>query len=398
MRRFRLPYVPPTLLLVILLGILLRLTPALFSVITGDVKLHLAYTLQYLRTPGILNLYKTTGILYHNTPVWIFILILTLKLSMFCKISFALLVKFWPLVADIGIMVLIWKIFSDKPSGSSAIRKVFLFAVNPVSILITAFHGQFDPVAVLFMLQGIYLINNESGGIRKLACLSLGFAIALKGFPVLMLPFFLSIASDRKEFWKSFFLMVSPSLVFSFPFLVATPADFFKALFLYSGASDFGVGGIGRLIAWAAQRFSSIPYGNLPGLFLTSMKCVFLSYTAYTFVQFSKKKISMYRASCAVYMGFLAIYPGISAQYFSWLIPLMLITENKHIVKFSIVTAIAVCGFYITYFPRILLGGMDLSSAPLWISRTSIWVYLVFNVISWTYLVNALFVSRETNG
>ena len=171
---------------VILIAVALRVIPALFGVITADIKFHLAYVMQFVHSPGSsLYLYGAIKALYHNTPIWLFVETLTLFAATKLSISFAVLVKLWPILADTGIILLLYRM-------EGGTHFAWLYALNPVSILITGFHGQFDPVVMFFMLAAILLAMR---GTKKreffAASLLLGIGIALKGFPILLLPFFL---------------------------------------------------------------------------------------------------------------------------------------------------------------------------------------------------------------
>ncbi len=57
-----------------------------------------------------------------------------------------------------------------------------------------------------------------------------------------------------------------------------------------------------------------------------------------------------------VYLLFLGIYFGISAQYLSWILPLAILAKDKMIILFSITGTLALLGFYTYFGPDILFG------------------------------------------
>ena len=73
--------------------------------------------------------------------------------------------------ADLGITAFI----ADRYSGKQAL----VFFLNPVSIIITGYHNQFDNIAVLFALISILFFNKEEGFHKKDAGFLLFFSLSL---------------------------------------------------------------------------------------------------------------------------------------------------------------------------------------------------------------------------
>ena len=65
-------------------------------------------------------------------------------------------------------------------------RRVWAYALHPVAILVVGFHGQFDSVALLALVCALRWLDR---GLRDRSALALAAGIALKSFPVLVLPF-----------------------------------------------------------------------------------------------------------------------------------------------------------------------------------------------------------------
>jgi uncharacterized membrane protein len=315
------------LILVLIVALAARVVPALYGVVTGDVKFKLAYILMFLNAPDTLHFYGSVKDLYHNPPLWILVESLTYLGSMASGISFAILIKIWPIAADMGIIIVLWR-WLGKNAGWG-IRAAWLYALNPVSILVTGFHGQFDPVVIFFVTASLFYVSrgfdhmhNDGEGnkryfFRMTAYVFLGIGIALKDYPVLLLPFFCILAAKRNEQWKALTLIVAPTIVVSLPFALADTRNFLDALFSFSGSTDFGVGGVIRLIRFIAdgRNFDGVS-AEFPARFLTVMKMVYLSFWGLLVVRFYRKPENILVYAVAVFLGFLIIYPGVSAQYF----------------------------------------------------------------------------------
>ena len=123
--------------------------------------------------------------LYPYPPVWIWVEAGSEWLSRHTGASFAVLVKLPVLAADLAIVALLGAWGSRTGRG---LVPAWLYALHPVSVLVGAFHGQFDAVALFFVLLAV--VDFEAGR-RDVSALALAAAVALKSFPVLLLPVFL---------------------------------------------------------------------------------------------------------------------------------------------------------------------------------------------------------------
>ncbi|MGA2091278.1 MAG: hypothetical protein ABSH12_07465 [Endomicrobiales bacterium] len=369
----------------------------LHGVVTGDVKFHLAYVLRFLAAPDTLHFYGSVKMLYHNPPLWILVESLTYLVAVKSALPFAVLIKLWPVLADVGIMVILWN-WLGRDSGKG-LRAAWIYALNPVSILVTGFHGQFDPVVIFFVMASLFSFSRGSenavddnhhearktqhDNCRMLAYILLGFAIALKDYPVLLLPFFFVLALKRREQWKALMLMVAPALFISLPFVLADPRNFLEALFLYSGSTDFGMGGVIRLVSRSVAGAGYDASAELPRQFLAIMKLVYILLWGWLVVRFYRKTDNILFYTVAVFLGFLVIYPGVSAQYLFWIIPFLLLIEDTPLWRYSLLSALAMMLFYCAYFPRILFGRLPLDNLANWLPQLSLWMYLLVNAALW---------------
>jgi hypothetical protein len=383
------------IILVLLVGLAVRAVPALFGVITGDVKFILAYVLMFLQAPDTLHFYGAVKVLYHNPPLLILIDSLTYLASIASGISFAVLIKVWSIAADMGIIVLLWH-WMGRDSGRG-LRAAWIYALNPVSILVSGFHGQFDPVVILFVMASLFYLSRGDTRLegdyysRMTAYVLLGVGIALKDYPVLLLPFFLVLAARKNEEWKALTLILAPTVAVSLPFVLADFHNFRDAFLKFSGSPDFGTGGVIRLIRFIAggYNFASVS-AEFPALFLTVMKIAYLSFWGLLVVRFYRKSENIVIYAIALYLGFFIIYPGISAQYFFWIIPLLIVMDDAPVWRYSLLCAVCMCLFYLAYFPRILVGRMPLDRVAGWLPHFSIASYLLMNLVLWVYNIGLL--------
>jgi 4-amino-4-deoxy-L-arabinose transferase-like glycosyltransferase len=98
-------------------------------------------------------------------------------------------------LADVGSALLVFEILRRRRSLREAGWAAALVAVSPVLVIISGFHGNTDPIFVLFTLLALHLLADRdkplAGG------LSMGIAIGIKIVPVVMIPALLVLAFTR---------------------------------------------------------------------------------------------------------------------------------------------------------------------------------------------------------
>ena len=98
-------------------------------------------------------------------------------------------------LADVGSALLVFEILRRRRSLREATWAACLVAVSPVLVIISGFHGNTDPIFVLFTLLALHLLADRdkplAGG------LSMGIAIGIKIVPVVAIPALLVLAYTR---------------------------------------------------------------------------------------------------------------------------------------------------------------------------------------------------------
>lgn len=198
----------------------------------------------------------------------------------------------------------------------------FLYAINPVSLLITAFHGQFDIIPLTCILFAIIALQNKQF-IKTILLLSL--AVTIKTWPILfILPFFKRI--PRKH-W--FLIIILPSffcLLYSFFFHTSIFA-ILRVLFVYQGVP--GIWGFGKALSLlSADKFALLIYKVLfvIGVFIYSYR---------------QKKTLIMEELLGVFIIFFIFTPGFGLQWFLWLIPFLFLTKKPFI--HLLISAITLC-------------------------------------------------------
>ena len=166
-----------TAILILALGVrlaLLLLTPG-----NTDIQLY-KNVADIVGQRGIATLYAETPGLYPYPPVWVIVQVLAAKLMQSLGGSFSIYVRFPIVLADVFIVAILaaWQAKAPKGAHSWA---AFLYAVNPVALIVTCLHGQFDAIPIAFLLLATFWLALY--GRSTYSGWSLAFAIAVKAFP-----------------------------------------------------------------------------------------------------------------------------------------------------------------------------------------------------------------------
>ena len=289
------------------------------------------------------------------------------------KIIIIIIIKFITVIFDLGILYLIF-LLSKKN-----LKTAFSYAINPVTILITTLHGQFDVIPVFFILLAIYLIKIKK---ELLSVLSFSFAILTKTWPIL---FVIPIIRKLKGIFSldsrlrgndtiKFILLLTLILILPVLFTIiyclffkTNPIDIGKTLISYQGL--WGIWGIWDLlgktrILW--QKLSTL-------VFLT---CFF----GYSWFKTEKNLI---KNILKLLFFFFIFTTNFSIQYFVWIIPFLILIKPKNYLYLIILI-----GIYLLSFYYIWLFCLNCKATPYWlvISQNIIGFVLWLSFIKVGYL------------
>lgn len=287
----------------------------------------------------------------------------TLFFSNYLAIPFHILAKLWPNLADILIGLIIYRLLirlKTKPLYASFWSLMFL--LNPISLLISSAHGQIDSVTSLFVLLSIYFLTLKSNIQSYISALFLGFAIAIKPNPAIVLPLFIAynykkcVLKEKVVFISIIIIVVSFSLI---PYIWQSFHEVLTNVFGYSGVYDLGYAAIFRSLWYQRNADYWLP---LTKEFLDASKFLFLGGAILLTIIFAKSK-NLVKACLAIYLLFLTVYFGISAQYLIWILPLAVLEKDRTVIFFSLSGLLALLGFYMFFGPEILLGKLSATTA-----------------------------------
>jgi len=196
------------------------------------------------------NVYAETN-RYNYSPLW-FTLIGFLKgiQLQFLPFPFHFVVRSF--LCGVDLFILLFLLLIAKEEKISKIKTALLFYLNPVSFLLTGYHGQFENLAILIMIIGIYsylkLRNRPIGGkIILWVFTTLSMIVKHNIFyeVIICLNFVV------KRFWIKIFLFATSSLIFMLlfvPYWGIGSKGIIQNVFLYSsGVGSYGISSLFQL-------------------------------------------------------------------------------------------------------------------------------------------------------
>lgn len=230
-------------------------------------------------------------------------------------VPFIVWIKLPALLADLGITAVIFHTTSYQNPSETAQHHALLYALNPISLLVTAYHGQFDAVAALLLLLAWYFYQFEQ---HNRAAIALGFAILNKTWPVVFLPIaFIRLTSWRSKLGYTLIAIAIP-VTFTLLYILAFAADptpMLQRALTHAGVA--GYWGYSAIIAVAARFVGTLQpvYDTLlvlqrPLLLLTGL--ITLWHTRHE---------TALNALVTIILTEFAISVGMGIQWLLWLVP-----------------------------------------------------------------------------
>jgi alpha-1,6-mannosyltransferase len=306
--------------------------------------------------------------LYPYPPPWAAVEAAALGLARAGIGSFAVNVKLPVLAADLGIVALLAR---AAGLGLAAPGAAWLYALHPVSLLVTGAHGQFDAIPLGFLLLAVLFAER---GRPAASALALGAGIATKSFPVLALPFlaFAGGASPRAAIRYAATALLPCALLLA-PFAVADAAGLRRELFAYGGIADFGWAGVARGVEWLLTGVLPRSEALLWPAAAAASKLAFLAGWAAIALAARARRLELAprRGVLAALLAFAVLYGLQSAQYLLWLVPVALLRPERAAAAHAAAATVGLVGFYLFLAPGVLhspLEGSALQTAGcLWL-------------------------------
>jgi Glycosyltransferase family 87 len=265
-------------------------------------------------------------------------------------LTFPFLLRLPGIIADFVVVLLMLRL---RKRWALPTWSLLLLALSPVSIMVSGFHGNTDPVLVLFVALAAYLcVRNQPASCGVVLALSCGIKIV----PALLLPAFFWFWYSRQKTMRFLFPFIVTVIAISIQPLLSFPLPFARNVLAYG--SYWGLWGITywmRLTGWS--QFVVIDYPNVPlaeNIVSNALKLIII--TAALMIAWRRRNMDsrgLFGSIAYVWLFFFAFSPGVGPQYLVWLMPFLLVLSPT---VFAYVTA--ACSLFIFFFYNTIAAGL----------------------------------------
>lgn len=295
-------------------------------------------------------------------------------------VPFVVWLKLPAVLADVAITAVLFKTLQRRADTATAVTLVLLFALNPVSVLITAYHGQFDALPTLLLL--LAWVGWE---LRRTSwsAVALGLATLSKTWPALFWP----IVVMRQQTWRqrvtytTLALGIPAAAVVVYVLLFqADPLPMLRRTLAHTGVPGYwGVSAVLSILS----RWSPLAAGVYD--ILLALRHVLLLVAALVTLWWTRRQPAL-DALLALLLAELAVSVGIGIQWLVWLVPFgLLARETRWSVRYALAALILLLvqlyGLHLHPWAYIWLAR---DTATAWIRLASLPVWGV--VVAWLFV------------
>ena len=237
--------------------------------------------------------------------------------------------------ADIITLTILWLMFP----GAAYQPALIMLAIAPVSVLISGFHGNTDPIMMCLVVLSLWMLER---GRSHGAGAVFGLALGLKLAPAILIPAVLiSMAGSRERLrWVGAALLTWT--VISMPWLVQSPELILRTIFGYSGSTGLWgfpfLTGLFRDLGYSAGYSFYAVFGKWLSLGAAIAVPLIL--------RWDHRRLPLFAQCGLVSVSFLFLSPGFGLQYLVWTMPWLVILAPRLIARYLAVTGIFIAGAY----------------------------------------------------
>ncbi len=255
-----------------------------------------------------------------------------------------------------------------------------LFALNPVSLMISGFHGNTDPVMALFLVCAGFMCLQ---GRPAICGLFLALSCQIKIVPILFLPAFVFFWLPQRKIRAFLLSLVSLSAVLWSEPLLKFPALFFKNVMSYG--SYWGIWGVTYCLRLTGLReFSKVSFFDLaPAQIVVIVILKIVIVAAALVIAWRRRQLrgrAFINSLAYTWIAFFLFSPGVCAQYLIWLLPFVLVLSPALCSYLVLGSSVFLFAFY-----NITAGGLPWSVAISTDDVRELWA--PWSLLPWSILI-----------
>ena len=222
-------------------------------------------------------------------------------------------------MADILSLVLVARLLKGLPSLKDTGLGLLAMALCPVSVVISGFHGNTDPVMIALVLLSVYWLETRRA--LWMPGAAMGMALSIKIVPVIFIPAILWHIPRMRQRWRYLASVAAVFVLASLPYIVRNPVLIGRTLLSYS--STPGLWGFSVLSvffrdseSWGWLFRSYAAGGKI--LVLSAILCLSVA------INLRPNRPPLILQCGAMAFLFLFLTPGFAMQYLAWVVPWVL--------------------------------------------------------------------------
>lgn len=240
-------------------------------------------------------------------------------------IDFPFLLRLPGIVADLVVVLLLVRMAGEASRLRLPFWALLLFALSPVSLMVSGFHGNTDPVIVMFLMLAAYMCLKDA----PVWC-GLFFALSfqIKVIPLLLAPILFFYWWQRRSLIRFAVPVALTTLaLWSVP-LLSFPGVFLKNVLSYG--SFWGLWGITYFLRLTGlPAFSEVMYYKLsPAEQIVGALLKVFIILCVLMIAWRRRTASaegVFHSMAYAWIAFFVFSPGVAAQYMVWLAPFILV-------------------------------------------------------------------------
>ncbi|MFH1228170.1 MAG: hypothetical protein V1701_09750 [Planctomycetota bacterium] len=369
-----------TFCLLLFIGLCIRLSLAILLEGYCQVRMYVDLLIP-IQKEGFLNLYLNSQL---NHPPALFWLVWIIGIiADYTHIPFSFLIKILPILADLGMSILIYKASLKlyKEDKISFLLALFYF-MSPLPIDSSAYAANFDSILLVFVFLAWYIwewgANNKK---LYFSAICLGVSLLLKLYPIILLPIFLWKIKTFKERVVYSVLVILPVSLTFIPYLLVSPGAVIKDILGYP--SGFGIWGYSAILISIRENIGLT--GLSPAINFVSDwgKFILLAFLFYQWI-FRVKYLSVLSGIILIFTTFYFFTSALFWQYLLWCLPFIIIKRQPNFIFYTIFVTLYLLMIH-ALSPKLAAVGLYLNQAqvdfairllslPLWII-SGVWMF-----------------------
>ena len=280
------------------------------------------HDLSTLRTKGPASLYRNgvqytspAGKLYQrqlfiHPPAMVSILYGLGTLQDLSGLSITFWMRLLCSFADAGAVFMVWLMVRRTATKGL----IVLLALSPISILVSGFHVNTDPVMIFFVVMTVFLAERRQ---NSYAAVAFGLAMSIKLVPLIYLPTMMMSLPRNTVRARWVLIAAATWIALSTPVLARYPWLILKTILSYGGAT--GLWGFYFLCGLLETMGIAGPY-NLYAPAAKWSALLGVSLLPFVFRRFAPRS-SLFVQCGSITFLFLFLSPGFGLQYLAWTVP-----------------------------------------------------------------------------